>query len=121
MRSSQFVNSQVRAGVWEAEIAGTQTAPPAVSVTHLDTTLEGLTSTFDDSRSLWRVSVPIPAALIHDGAQTLVMRDATGATLGTLSLVAGEPSADDLRTEVALLRQELDLLKKAFRSHCAEK
>ncbi len=121
MRSTPFVNSQIRAGVWEAEIAGTADRPPAVSVTYLDTLLEGLTTTYDESRAVWRISVPIPPAVISAGVQTLVMGDASGATLGTLSVVAGEPSPDDLRTEVALLRQELDLLKSAFRSHCAEK
>ena len=35
-------------------------------------------------------------------------------------LVAGDALAYDLRTEIALLREELDLLKRAFRRHCLE-
>lgn len=120
MRSAPLMNAQVRAGVWEGEIAGTRDTPPAISVMHLDTPLPELSVVFDDSRNVWRIRVPIPGAVINDGMQTLVMRDAAGVTLGILSLVAGASHTADLRTEVALLRQELDLLKKAFRSHCSE-
>jgi hypothetical protein len=34
--------------------------------------------------------------------------------------MAGEVLSDDFRSEVSLLRAELDLLKRAFRRHCLE-
>ena len=121
MSSNLLVNAQLKAGVWEGELAGPQDARPSVQVTHRDAPLEGLTTTFDAARNLWRIRVPIPADLISDGVQTFVMHDGSRATIGTLSLIAGEPLADDLRAEIALLRHELDLLRKAFRRHCDEK
>ena len=40
--------------------------------------------------------------------------------IGHVSLLAGEALGDDIRAEVALLRAELDMLKRAFRRHCLE-
>jgi hypothetical protein len=65
------------------------------------------------------VRVPIPAALIGDGVRSiLVLVD--GEVLGRITLLAGAPLEDDLLAEIGLLRAELDLLKRAFRRHCAE-
>ena len=53
--------------------------------------------------------------------QTVVIADAeTGEAEATVSLVAGEALAGDLRAEIDLLRAELDMLKRAFRRHCLE-
>ena len=42
------------------------------------------------------------------------------ATLDTITFIAGEALADDIRAEIDLLRAELDMLKRAFRRHCVE-
>lgn len=70
---------------------------------------------------LWELAVPIPAEAISDGLRTVLIQDsATGEVLESISLLAGEALDDDLRAEVDLLRQELDMLKRAFRRHCVE-
>jgi len=67
------------------------------------------------------VAAPIPAEEIREGVLTFLIRDEDSEqTLAHFSLVAGGALEDDLRAEIALLRDELDLLKAAFRRHCAE-
>jgi hypothetical protein len=59
--------------------------------------------------------------LIGDGAQTFLIFDKdTGETLDSFTIIAGDAVSDDIRAEVALLRAELDLVKRAFRRHCVE-
>jgi len=69
----------------------------------------------------WEVRVPIPAQLISDGLQSFVISNPdTGETLESFAILAGDALADDIRAEIGLLRAELDMLKRAFRRHCAE-
>lgn len=120
MGTPTFINTQIKAGVWQGDLAGASDTTPALQVMHLGNRLDGLTATYDTTHSVWRVRVQIPTELINDGVQTFAITDAAGITLSSFSLVAGEPLADDLRAEIALLRGELEMLKKAFRHHCAE-
>jgi hypothetical protein len=58
--------------------------------------------------------VRLPPDAIGEGVQTFVLSDtATSERLASFSLVAGDALAHDLRAEI-------DLLKRAFRRHCAE-
>jgi hypothetical protein len=41
-------------------------------------------------------------------------------TLAHFTIITGVAMEDDMRAEVDLLRQELDMLKRAFRRHCLE-
>ena len=116
----QFINTQIRAGVWQGDLVGTGETPPDLRVTHLGAPLEDVTCLHDLANNVWRVRVPIPLALISDGVQTFVIADSNGVTCASFSLICGEPLTDDLRAEISLLRSELGLLKKAFRQHCAE-
>lgn len=45
---------------------------------------------------------------------------ASGEVLDRITLMSGAPLDEDIRAEVALLRDELEMLKRAFRRHCAE-
>ena len=40
--------------------------------------------------------------------------------LDRITLMAGSALDEDVRGEIALLRDELEMLKRAFRRHCAE-
>lgn len=120
MDSPIFINTQIKEGVWQGDLPGSANATPALQATHLGTTLANVAVTFDITHSVWRVRVPIPATVINDGIQTITIADASGTTITSFSLVAGKPLADDLRAEIALLRGELEVLKRAFRQHCAE-
>jgi hypothetical protein len=69
----------------------------------------------------WSLRLVLPADLLTDGVQTVVIRDrASGARLDSFAIVCGSPLDDDLRAEIDLLRAELELLKRAFRRHVAE-
>jgi hypothetical protein len=116
----QFINTQIKAGVWQGDLVGAGGNDPEVRITHLGSPLDGVTCKQDATHNVWRVTVPIPTALISDGVQTFVVSDAVGTTFSSFTILCGEPLADDLRAEVSLLREELDLLKKAFRRHCSE-
>jgi hypothetical protein len=50
----------------------------------------------------------------------IISDEKTGMTLNSFALLFGEVLAEDIRAEMGLLREELDLLKSAFRRHCVE-
>ncbi|MDP2063527.1 MAG: hypothetical protein Q8J98_10560 [Phaeovulum sp.] len=109
---------RIRAGRWEALLLGPDAAGLAVS--HLERSLPGLVAVAD-GLGRWRLSLPIPPEVLNDGVQTFLLTDApSGEVLAHFSIIAGVPLEDDLRTEIDLLRAELDMLKRAFRRHCLE-
>ena len=94
---------------------------PQLEVTHLNEPVLGLEITEDRENGHWVVRVPVPLETLSDGIQTFLIRDKRdGDVLESFSVLAGEALGDDLRAEVSLLREELDMLKRAFRRHCVE-
>ncbi len=95
---------------------------PVLEMRLLDQLLGAVTVTPDKSaKKTWNVEAPIPASALSEGVQTILVRDSqSGDTLDSFAVVAGTPLEEDLRAEIALLRAELDMLKRAFRHHCAE-
>ncbi|MCV6825875.1 MULTISPECIES: hypothetical protein [Halocynthiibacter] len=111
-------------GVWEGRLTRDDgyDGIPLVSVKHLDQEIEGvMQDDIPNDANSWTVKVPIPANLLAEGVHTFVILDAkSGETLNSFSVITGEALAEDIRAEVDLLRDELDMLKRAFRRHCAE-
>ncbi len=108
-------------GVWEGVLTSSAktNTPPKLEVTHLEQPVDGL-ELVEDGGS-WAVRFPVPVEVIADGVQTFLFRDAmSGETLGSFALIGGEALSDDIRAEMNLLRDELDMLKRAFRRHCLE-
>jgi hypothetical protein len=67
-----------------------------------------------------RVSIAVPSSVLSDGVQVVALRStATGAILDRITIFAGEAAEEDLVAEIALLRAELEMLKRAFREHVA--
>lgn len=67
------------------------------------------------------VRVDLPAEVLDDGAAVVEVADPqTGDVLDRIGVLTGDALNEDLRAEVAMLRAELDLLKRAFRRHCQE-
>ena len=124
MENVKLVKTRLQAGIWEGELSVPETAEvlPQIEVTHLDQPVSGHTVTEDKDRvGVWFVRFAIPPELIGDGVQTFVFTDLnTGKNLTSLSLIAGDGVAEDMRAEIDLLRAELDMLKRAFRRHCLE-
>jgi hypothetical protein len=68
-----------------------------------------------------RVALNLPPDVLSDGVQVVGLRStASGDVLDRVTLMAGSALDDDIRSEVSLLREELEMLKRAFRRHCAE-
>jgi len=67
------------------------------------------------------VTADIPAQFLMDGVQTfLFVLAGQTEVLDRFTVVTGEPLEEDLRSEIHLLREELDMVKRAFRRHCIE-
>jgi hypothetical protein len=65
-----------------------------------------------------RVSLDLPAEVLSDGVQVVALRSTvTGSVLDRVTFLAGDALEEDLRAEIALLRDELEMLKTAFRRH----
>lgn len=114
---------RIHAGAYEAEVSGADgtTAAPEVVVLHQSLPLPGVTIARAGAGGGWLLRAPIPPELLSDGVQSFLVKDElTGDTLDAFAIVTGTPLEDDIRAEVALLREELDLLKRAFRRHVKE-
>ncbi len=93
---------------------------PTIQATYLEQVLEKVVLTELD-KGRWGLRIPIPASTLADGVQTILIRDAIAdETLDVITLISGEALAGDIRSEMDLLRAELDMLKRAFRRHCLE-
>ena len=125
MAEAKLTRSAIRAGVWHGRAMredGADAPAPRLAAWHMETQLAEIEVTpAKDGPGLWEVRLPIPATILSDGVQTVLIRDeTTGEVLESFTLVTGEPLERDIRAEIDLLRAELDMLKRAFRRHCVE-
>ena len=122
--SSTLTRKLIANGVYEGIYKGEkdEASAPFLELTYLGKTIgEVFTDPLETQESTWLVSCKIPAETISDGIQTyLICKAGEDIMLDSFSIVAGEPLDDDLRNEINLLREELDMLKRAFRRHCVE-
>lgn len=122
MASVTLTRTRFVQGVWEGLLSGGAGGgrQPNLTVTHQDRTLPGLEVTLREAGH-WQVRLPVPADLISDGVTTLLFRDSdSGEVLDSFTILAGDALTGDIRAEIDLLREELDMLKRAFRRHCLE-
>lgn len=123
MSAFELSKTRLFEGVWEGVLTAVDknTEQPDLGVTHLDKPLGELRLQETGEPNQWSVHVPIPIELIGDGAQTFLIFDRdTGEALDSYTIIAGDAVSEDIRAEVALLRAELDMVKRAFRRYCAE-
>ena len=120
MTEMTLVPTAMREGVWQGLIEAQDA--PKLRATHKGQAIMGLeVKAHETADNTWTVRIPVPQNAIADGVQTILINDAeTDDLVGQFSLIAGEAIGDDIRVEISLLRAELDLLKRAFRRHCAE-
>ncbi len=121
MIEKRLTKTRIRAGVWEGVLTAGE-VQPQLEVLLLERPMAGVTVEAVAGRSgEWAVRVPIPADVLTDGVQTFLIREAgSEETLAHFTIITGVAMEDDMRAEVDLLRQELDMLKRAFRRHCLE-
>lgn len=121
-----LTKTRIADGVWEGRVQRTEarpdTPPPAIRIVLGESPVNGAElEPMEEALGLYRLRVPIPSEALSDGIHTfLIVDDASGATLGDFTIALGVPLESDIRTEIDLLRAELDLLKRAFRRHCVE-
>lgn len=125
MTDLKLSQTRIREGIWEGILtdpAAETEVPPALLATHLEAPIDGMViNPVPGSVGTWSVHLPIPAAALSDGVQTiLIIEPTTDTTLCSFVIIAGEPLEEDIRAEVDLLRAELDMLKRAFRRHCLD-
>ena len=121
MTEKRLIKTRINGGVWEGVLSGAETQP-RLEAYLLERTVPGVRVEAVAGRpGEWAVQVPIPAEALAEGVQTFLIRE-VGATetLAHFTVITGVAMEDDLRAEVDLLRQELDMLKRAFRRHCLE-
>ncbi|WP_380056339.1 hypothetical protein ACFE33_02265 [Falsihalocynthiibacter sp. SS001] len=122
MNELSLVKVRIRNGVWEGVLTSSGADIPQISVTHLEKPLVNV-QLIDrpEEPNSWLLKVAIPMELISEGVHTFLIQNAeSGETLNSFSLVTGDPLSQDIRVEMNLLREELDMLKRAFRRHCSE-
>lgn len=115
-----LTQTRIAEGWWEGELDGCKDAAPTLEAWHLDRKIgepEVQLKSGGDGRH--SVRFPIPASILSEGVQT-VLFSLGNEVLAEVILIAGVPIEEDLRAEISLLRAELDVLKRAFRRHCAE-
>ena len=115
--SATLTRLRLAHGMWE----GFLEAPslPELRLRHRDQALPPPEAERDEAARGWRVRFRLPVERLSDGIETFVIEDAaTGEALAHETIVAGEAAGAGLASEVALLRAELDMLKRAFRRHC---
>lgn len=124
MSELSLVKIRIKEGFWEGILLSDaqDSTRPDILVTHLEQPIADVEVVGqDDSPGEWVVRVKIPIKFISDGVHTFLITDQkTGQLLESFSIVAGEPLSQDIRAEMDLLREELDMLKRAFRRHCVE-
>ncbi|SPJ23060.1 hypothetical protein [Palleronia abyssalis] len=110
--------STLEAGVWSLRLEGASQAPK-LEASHAHRTIPDVTVTEEDGAILVRVD--LPPAVLSDGLQSVhLMEKKSGVVLASLHVAAGRTVSQDLATELALLRDEVDLLKRVFRRHFAD-
>jgi hypothetical protein len=115
-----LTRTRLAGGVWEGILGGVQGDAPVIEAMVEGKSIEGLTVTPLAGKPVrFAVSLPIPAWAIRDGVQTILLQSG-GSVLAQIVLIAGEPADDDTRAELAQMRAELDLLKRAFQRHVRE-
>ncbi len=121
MIETRLTKTRIRGGLWEGVLSGAE-AKPELEVILLERVIPGVTvEAVPDRMGEWAVRVPIPADALSEGVQTFLIREVrANEALAHFTIITGVAMEDDMRAEVDLLRQELDMLKRAFRRHCLE-
>lgn len=108
----------LKAGRYEGRLSLNGASVPVIELVHLDRVVgHGAVTEAEGAHIL---TADMPASVLSDGVQVVTLRAADGTVLDRVSFLMGSGLDDDFRGELALLREELELLKRAFRRHCAE-
>ncbi len=108
------------AGTWEGRLAGPAGAePPDLAATWRGEDI-GEPRLAPDGDRRWHVTLTLPNSLISDGIHTLAIGPRGGDPLCVETMAFGDALGADLRADLAALRTEVEVLKRALRRHLAE-
>lgn len=117
----KLTKTRMLEGMWQGIITGAGETKPEIAVTHANANVPDFQLVRNDAADHWALTVPIPAAAVADGIQTVLVIDRqTDEKIGEIVIIGDDVSGTELRAEMELLRAELDMLKRAFRRHCVE-
>ncbi|MBK4216207.1 hypothetical protein JJJ17_09750 [Paracoccus caeni] len=124
----QFFDHGVHDGIWSGLLEADR-APARLYVTLRGEIVAKAILSDGPKKESWQVQVALPGQVISDGVHSLVLVaddadtdapvQADALHLGRLALLAGTPLNRDVEAEIALLRDELELLKREFRHFAA--
>lgn len=107
----------ITGGIYRGLLVGNG-EPPALEMTLGGDSLGHLTPA--PAEGGYHVEGELGAALLTDGVQTVVIRTADGTALDSVTVVTGLGAPEDIRAEMDALRDEVRVLKTAFRRHINE-
>lgn len=117
MDGERLVKVSFQAGRYEGEL----TAPEETGIEAVHEGRVIAAGRLDHGDGVTRVRVDLPVEVLSDGVQVVALRSTiTGAVLDRITLLAGDVLDEDIRAEVELLRQELEMLKRVVRRHVSE-
>jgi hypothetical protein len=107
------------AGHWQGRLTGPEGAdPPPLAATCAGMELDA-PRIEPAGAGRWTVSLALPPAIMTDGTQVLAIGPKGGDPLCLDPLAFGDALAGDLAAELAALRTEVEVLKRALRRHLA--
>lgn len=120
MPAATLTRTRLANGQWEGLLRGALGHPPKLLLRHRDQLLGEPETAPAETKGDWLVRFRLPLERLSDGVETFTIEDAsTGEALAHETVILGDEAASELRAEVDQLRAELDMLKRAFRKHCA--
>ncbi|MBQ0806082.1 hypothetical protein [Sulfitobacter sp.] len=121
MSTLKLTKTRMLEGVWQGILTGTGDETPKITVTHGNSNVADFKLVRNETADHWSLTIPVPAAAIADGIQVILVTDLeTDQKIGDIVIIGDDVTSIDLRAEMALLRAELEMMKRAFRRHCVE-
>lgn len=110
-------------GIWRGLLDTGTKARPDLVLSCNGELLAGLPVEVEPAASgAWALSVHLPAKLLNDGYQICQLLDRVSQnSVGQFVLFAGCAPPSDLSAEVALLRAEVEMIKRAMRQNSPQK
>ena len=114
-----LLDHEIHEGVLRLRLRHDGDGPPPARVTHRTEPIP-TEITAEGEAGVWRLTATLPPAAISEGVQTLLVSMPDGTAIGATQLIVGRPADSSVEAQLDLMRQELDLLKRAIRRRARE-
>ncbi len=121
MSTLKLTKTRMLEGMWQGIITGSGDEMPKINVVHGNSNVADFKLVRNETADHWSLTIPVPAAAIADGIQVIIVTDLqSDQKIGDIVIIGDDVTSVDMRAEMALLRAELEMMKRAFRRHCVE-